>query len=400
MQCLLSAKGKGLLLCGLAVQSFTSLLSAGKLPEVEVVRAAVVNDTIPNAMLPMGVVRAGKNSLIAAFCDGIDFMPGSKGYLARSHDLGKTWEEPYLVLTPDQPNIGIAVGLTNLPNGNILLVKTVETYHSGDSTWDAVFKSRTSRFPLLLSTDEGKTFQDAGELPVPERMNGGVMSQVVELANGDFILPGFQYQGGFPAEAGFQYGSGFFRSTDQGKTWGPLEVAFQDPVPGQNENLAFSEAAYVVRPDGLIIAYARIDSQKLEGDDPRVWQSKGNNMWRVESRDNGRTWSVPVETSIGGLFPAIVRMGADKYLLACGNRHAEPTRKVCFYTSQDGLDFQPAGFAPYERTGGQCLSSATGGSQALAVLNDEEVFLVYFAADPELTSEYRTYIEGALLKVE
>jgi len=382
------------------LMAFSLAFSATSNPKAEVVHAEVINDEIPNAMLPMGVAKVGPRSLIAVFCDGIDFMPGTKSYLVRSDDLGKTWGKPYMEFAPEEKNIGIAAGLSRLPNGDILLVKTTETYLSGDLSWDAVFKARTSHYPLMISSDGGKTFSDAGELPVPERSAGGVMSQVVALPNGDLILAGFQYQGGFPAEAGFQYGSGFFRSKDGGKTWGPLEVAFQDPVPGRDQLLAFSEAAYVVRPDGMIIGYARIDSEKLEGDDAKQWQSRGNNMWRVESRDNGQTWSTPVETNIGGLFPAIARLGEDKYLLVCGNRHAEPTRKVCLYTSRDGLDFQPAGFAPYQRTGGQCVSSATGGSQALSVLSDKEAYMVYFAADPQLPGEYHTYIEGCLLRVK
>ncbi len=390
---------KGLLFCILAN---VAMFSAGRAdePAVDVVHASVINDEIPNAMLPMGVAKVGEKSLIAVFCDGIDFMPGTKSYLVRSDDLGKTWSKPCMVIEPEEKNIGIAAGLSRLPNGDILLVKTVETYLSGDLTWDAVFKSRTSKFLLAVSSDGGKTFKDAGELPVPERAAGGVMSQVVTLPNGDLIMAGFQYQGGFPAEPGFLYGSGFFRSKDGGKSWGPLEIAFQDPVPGREQALSFSEAAYVVRPDGLIIGYARIDSEKLDGEEAKQWQSRGNNMWRVESRDNGATWSTPVETNIGGLFPAMARLGSDKYLLVCGNRHAEPTRKVCIYTSNDGIDFQPAGFAPYKRTGGTCVSSATGGSQCLAVLNDDSAYMVYFAADPELPWEYHTYIEGCLLRVK
>jgi len=373
---------------------------ASDVPKFSVVRSSVVNDTIPDAMLPMGLVRVGERSLLTVFCDGGDLMPGSKAYLFRSDDLGKTWKkEPELVFGSDAPNIGMGAGLAALPDGNLLLIEMVQTYHSNDQTWDAVFKGRSSSFPLKTSSDGGRTFQPSGSLPFPAGANGGVMGTVVALANGDLILPGYQYPGRSPKEEKAAYGSGFFRSQDGGKTWGKLEVSFQDPIPERTHPMNFNESTYVVRPDGSIVAYARIDSEKLDGSDARQWQSRGNNLWWVESFDHGETWSSPKETSIGGIFPAMLRMG-NHYLLACGNRHETPTRKVCFYTSDNGLDFQRVGYAPYQRTDGRCLSSATGGSQCLVALNEREAYCIYYAADSRLSSEHHTYIEGCLIRLD
>ncbi len=364
---------------------------------VNIVRAGIVNDSVVNAQMPMGLVRVGKESLITIFNDGGDLEPGAKTYLVRSDDLGETWGEPYMVLSSDQPNLGIGGTLAALPGGKILLIEIVQTHLSGDLTVEAVFKTRTSAYNLKISSDGGKTFEPAGTLPVPTGASGGIMGTVVPLANGDLILPAYLYPGGFSKAEGFQYGSGFFRSKDGGMTWLPLEVAFADPVPGRDKTLDFNESAYVVRPDGSIVAYARIDSELSEAG---RWQSKGNHMWSIESRDNGHTWSTPKETNIGGLFPAIIRMGDSKYLMVCGDRQASPTRKVTFYTSTDGLNFQPAGFAPYVKTKGECQSSATGGSQALVALNDDEVYLVYYAADRAQPSRDKTHIEGCVLSLD
>ena len=364
--------------------------------EVSIVEATVVNDSVPNAQTPFGMVRVGENELVAVFSDAGDLNPGAKGYLIRSEDLGKSWGEPYMVLSSDQPHMGIGGALVGLPDNRLLLIRIEMNHHSDDRTWDAVFKGRTCTYNLEVSTDGGKTFAKEGTLPSAPNSSGGIMGTVVTLANGDLILPAYQYpHGGY--EAGHEYGSGFYRSTDKGKTWGPLEVAFSDPIPGRDKKLDFSEAAYVVRPDGSIVAYARIDSEILESG---VWQSKGNNMWWIESKDNGQTWSIPKETSIGGLFPAIVRLGKDKYLMACGNRHSSPGRKVSFYTSKDGLDFQYAGDAPYVRTKGVCLSSATGGSQCFVPMSDREVYMIYYAADPAESTLDKTYIEGCLISVD
>lgn len=364
--------------------------------EVSIIEATIVNDSIPNAQTPFGLVRAGENSLVSVFSDGGDLHPGAKAYLVRSDDLGKSWGEPYMVLSSDEPNMGIGGALVGLPGDKILLIRIEMNHHSDDRTWDAVFKGRTCTYQLETSTDGGKTFQKSGTLPSAPNSIGGIMGTVVTLANGDLIMPAYQspHAG---KEEGYEYGSGFFRSKDKGVTWGRLEVAFTDPIPGREKRLDFNESAYVVRPDGSIVAYARIDSEILE---EGVWQSKGNNMWWIESKDNGETWSTPKETSIGGIFPALIRLGQDKYLLACGNRHSSPGRKVSFYTSSNGLDFQFAADAPYFRTKGVCLSSGTGGSQCLVPLSENEVYMIYYAADPAINTSDKSYIEGCLISID
>ena len=364
--------------------------------EVSIVEANVVNDTTPNAQTPFGLVRAGKNRLVAIFSDAGDMNPGAKAYLISSDDLGQSWGDPSLILSSDDPAIGIGGALVGLPGDKILLIRIEMNHHSDDRTWDAVFKGRTTTYPLQISIDGGKTFQDAGTLPSAPDSIGTVMGTVVTLANGDLILPGYQSPHAAEVE-GHEYGSGFYRSRDKGVTWDRFEVAFTDPIPGRDKKLDFNEAAYVVRPDGSIVAYARIDSEILE---EGVWQSKGNNMWFIESQDNGQTWTMPKETSIGGIFPALIRVGQDKYLLACGNRHSSPGRKVSLYTSSNGLDFQFATDAPYFRTKGVCQSSGTGGSQCFVPIGENEVYMIYYASDPALTTSDKSYIEGCRIVVD
>lgn len=253
-------------LATIAALAFTGLALGGEpdAPKVRTLRADIVNDTVPNAKLPMGVVRVGETELVAAFIDGADIKPGSAGYLVRSTDLGKTWSAPYLTIKSDQPNVGIAVGIASLPDGSLLLTETVETYLSDDTSWDAVFKGRVTEFHLKRSTDGGKTFVDAGSLPLPEGCSAGVMGTVTELANGDLIMSAYQYPGSLPKVQGFNYGSGYFRSRDGGETWGRMEVAFKDPVAGRENMLYFNEAAYFLNEEGTLIAYGRIDSEKKE----------------------------------------------------------------------------------------------------------------------------------------
>lgn len=375
-----------------------------KAPKVRTVRSAIVNILIPNSKLPMGVVRVGERGLIAAFIDGNDIQPGCAGYLVRSTDLGKTWSKPFLTVKSDLLNVGTAIAIASLPDGDLLLTEMVETYLSDDQTWDAVFKGHTTEFRLKRSSDGGKTFVDDGVLPLPKKCSAGIMGTVTALSNGDLIMPGFQYPGVSPREEGFQYGSGFFRSRDGGKTWGRMEIAFKDPIAGRENPLGFNEAAYFLNKEGTVIAYARIDSEGKEtaldvGNQKAVWAIEGNNLWVVESSDDGTTWSEPKETNIGGLFPAIARLADDRYLMVCGNRHSNPSRTTYYYSSRDGYDFQFAGSAPYSRTNG-VADGNNGGSHSLVVIDEKHAYMTYYASDPKLGTANNTYIEGVLLKVD
>ncbi|OHE77770.1 MAG: hypothetical protein A2107_07365 [Verrucomicrobia bacterium GWF2_62_7] len=221
------------------------------------------------------------------------------------------------------------------------------------------------------------------------------MGTVIELANGDLILPGYFNLHGATGEKKEQCGSGFFRSVDGGKTWGTFEVAFKDPPEGRDLPNNFNQAAYVVRADGSLVACARSDSVNLRSG---KFLPQGNNLWFTESSDQGKTWASPKEAMIGGIGPAMVRMGQDKYLLVCGDR--EPIRKVKFYTSRNGRDFVFARYAPYQRTGGICDGAGTGGTQRILPLDAKRVYVIYYATDHRLKTFWNTYIEGCLLQLE
>lgn len=105
------------------------------------------------------------------------------------------------------------------------------------------------------------------------------MGKVVKLPNGDLIYPVYR-SGQVKKLPGELYGSGFYRSTDGGKTWGDFELAFRDNPPAGEKPYSFNESAFLVRDDGMIVGFARLDSRPDHG------------MFRIISTDNGKTWSV------------------------------------------------------------------------------------------------------------
>ena len=213
------------------------------------------------------------------------------------------------------------------------------------------------------------------------------------LKNDDLIIPAYCYPSRQPQQSGYEYGSGFYRSKDGGRTWGRMEVAFADPPSADEVKQSFNEAAFVVRDDGALVAYARVDVHR--GGDFRQ-----NRMWRCQSADHGRTWTKPVETEIAGISPMITRLPSGRFVLLCGVRDSPVMRRTTsLFTSQDGLDWTYRGHPYYSRTNGKPWNSATGGSQAMVSLGGNRLYVVFYAADSKLPGRNKTYIDGCLLEL-
>ena len=289
--------------------------------EVKVLKNAIVNDKIVDAVSPGGLAVTRDGDYLATFSDHGDVSPGCRSYLVRSRDQGTTWEEPEQVFGPNNEREGVTVVLHNLPDGEIMLGTERFTHDGVDRK--AVFRARTSQLELFRMDENGK-FVPLQKLNTPAGAAFTFTGSVVELPNGDWVLPAYGYPktGTVP---GALYGSGFFRSRDRGASWGDFELAFRDEPPAGEAAYDFNESGFFVKPDGTLVALARIDSRKV------------NKLWRTESTDNGKTWSKPVETAIGGIYPVVMPLEGGGYLLACGNREARPIpRSVNFFYSADG----------------------------------------------------------------
>jgi len=358
---------------------------------LQVIRAGAVNDTVVDALTPGGLVQTRSGDLITSFVNKGDSAAGSKCYLVRSNDAGKTWAEPYLVIEAEDANEGVFVEIVQLPSGDLMLM-IIRISHS-DSSRKGVFGYRESKVELQTSRDNGETFQSIGFLSTPPGSLTSTIGALYQLNNGDLIIPAYCYASLPRQHPGYEYGSGFYRSIDGGKHWGPLETVFKDP-PSVNETAQnFNESAFAVREDGLIIAYARVDVH--QGDD-----YKQNNMWMCESRDNGLTWSPPVETDIVGIYPAIKRLSSKQFVMICGLRDSEVERRTTsVFTSDNGINWSYRGHPYYSRTNGIPANSATGGSQAMVTVGDDSIYLVFYAHDPTLPGYHQTYVDGCLLKL-
>ncbi|NUQ63919.1 MAG: exo-alpha-sialidase [Pirellulales bacterium] len=195
---------------------------------------------------------------------------GIFNYTARSHDGGRTWEDPRRIRTekpvwPEPPNPGIQGGfsLTNppieLPDGTLAMAM------------DALSKP-PSEAGILRSRDDGRTWGDYSPIAVdPE---GGTCFNepcVVRLASGKWITV---MRTTVPLTRGttHPYTNGptmVCTSTDEGRTWSkpdrlPLEFTWTG-----------STAPFILQTKSGVVVFAVNTGMAFSFDDGRTWVPQG-----------------------------------------------------------------------------------------------------------------------------
>ena len=368
------------LLCGAA--AFASA------PEVKLLYSTVINDTKVDALSPASLTLTPEGHYLVTFVNQGDSGPGSSTFIARSTDWGKTWAEPEDEVKPEHERQGTNVSLFNAPDGSIFKIVNRFEYQYANLV-PGKWGWRKSRITLYRSTDGAKTFTEVAVLKSPAGTMAADMSTVYLLNNGDWVIPAYCYNAGCsPLKTGF--GSGWFRSTDGGKTWGEFEVVFKDQPPEGEKPYGFNESAFVIRPDGLIAGFVRNDTRR-----PKM-------QFRALSTDNGYTWTLPEDTGMPNVdIPLITKLEDDKGYLMVGGNCGIRLRTVTFYWSQDGLAWQKIGEAFYQPDNRHTpMNPATGGVQSLIRgPGKHQYFVAFYAHDPKLPGRHKTRIEGNMVEL-
>ena len=374
------------LLCLLAATA-----TAAAAPSIRLLYSVVVNDTIPDAHSCSGLAIAPNGDYLCSFCDKGDGGPGAAGRMVRSTDQGRTWGAPELCIASESKKEGVTISVFNYPDGTLAMEKARIQYDYEDEHKAVYEGNRNTITELYISKDNGKSFQFLQTLAKPDGALLASMSTIHVLPNGDWILPAYVYPYA-KNDPAFPYGSGFFRSTDKGKTWGKFERAFTE-LPEADKLFRFNESAFAVRDDGTIVGFARIDTRPM----------MECTQFRILSTDNGHTWSLPEDTKrICGDFPRIVKLDDNQgFLMVCGYRAAKPVLgTVTFFHSPDGLEFKEIGRAFYQPDNRHVpANSATGGIQSIIHgPKKNQFFVVFYAHDPKLPGKMKLRVEANMIE--
>lgn len=184
-----------------------------------------------------------------------DYSADGRILLAQSSDKGRTWTQPTTII--DEPNVDDRnVAIVELPNGELLV--TYNTYTA----------ARESQAMTARSGDGGKSWAPSVSVGIP---NTRTRSAAIVLSNGDLLLPLYTAPGN-GAIAALSY--------NNGRNWESVVI------PNTEGFLGDEWTALEVEPK-RIIGISRNNIPQSDGF-----------FWVMESKDRGKTWSVPKKTNV------------------------------------------------------------------------------------------------------
>ncbi|MCS7223711.1 MAG: glycoside hydrolase [Armatimonadetes bacterium] len=210
---------------------------------------------------------------------------GGRLDLAFSHDGGRTWSEPQMVvyMPPDSRNPAFG----EAADGSLIVAFSVTgPYPKG--RWDNTISGRFTLW-LTVSEDQGISFNPPTSLPVSPLRYGSPFGKIIHLSDGGLLLPVYQW------DTIGSMGSYLYKS-DDGKNWEPFSAI----AKGHNET------ALAVLPDDRLLAVMRTDEEGLS---------------EAYSEDGGHTWTKPAPLLDRGFHPPdLIKLPSGRILLTFGRR--------------------------------------------------------------------------------
>lgn len=203
------------------------------------------------------IVAHPDGTLYCVFREGTEhgYSAAGRALLTRSTDRGRTWSAAETIV--DQPQVDDRnVAVSVLADGDLLVAY---------NTYDAAHQSQAM---TVRSADGGRSWSQPRPL---DRANTRTKSAAATLSNGHLLLPYYIAPGNGALAA---------LSSDNGVTWATVQVPDTDGFVGDEWDVLEVEP-------GRLVGIFRNSHPKTDG-----------TFWKSESRDGGRSWSVPKPTNV------------------------------------------------------------------------------------------------------
>jgi len=301
---------RSILRCAPVVAGVGMLSNAAPGARIESIEAITRQPASYPAWATLARRRSGE--LVAAYSGGREahVCPFGQVELMRSHDDGRTWSWPQVLM--DTPIDDRDAGIVETPKGSLLVTTftslAYEKVLSEAKGWPAERMERWMSVQrattqaqrnslvgawMLRSTDGGLTWSQPYRVPLTSPHGP------VPLSDGRMLFAGKQY----PSEVG---GIEVWASSDDGLTWQRLA---QIPTRPGDDAVQYHELHAVETADGRIVAHIRNHNKT---NDRETLQS--------ESSDGGKTWSVPRAIGVWGLPSHLLKLRAGRLLMSYSYR--------------------------------------------------------------------------------
>ena len=261
-----------------------------------------------------GVVKLPSGDLLALFALGEAMDAANVTTVAsRSRDQGRTWgfEGPIHEKSPDCRFDSDYLKPTVLRDGT--LMATGYRFHRTDPDSPLANPEtgglRDGQNLVSFSHDEGRQWSTPKVIPRTRPELVEASGPCIELRSGTILAAGElfpMWDGGNPSS----YAGGLLRSDDKGKTWDDSTLFFADALG----TFRPAEPRLCEMEDGrVIILFWTVD---------HVGGTSLPNHY-VVSRDQGKTWSKPIDTGIPAQAPNLMFMGGDRLLTIHSHREGE-----------------------------------------------------------------------------
>lgn len=245
--------------------------------------------------------------------------PFGKVVLFRSHDEGKHWSAPMVIV--DTPWDDRDAGIVNLGDGRYLVTTfdppcaEGQWYRDPKRTDTGSVISRmyaemigdqtpyTGSF-VYLSDDQAESFRPAAKIPVTAP-HGPILTKdgrLVYVGKNDY---GEGMENTLPVDRPVEC----WESRDKGVTWSYLGTI---PKPAGLEEIEYCEPHVAEAEDGTLIAHIRLDSYYADPEKKPTFT-----VHQSESRDGGRTWTAG--HPVTGLSLEEDRTGSPPHIMTLHN---------------------------------------------------------------------------------